>query len=105
MPSLPLVEAIASTSRLARASSRKAPTANSRRGPRMVLTPEQQSGKNEIEHQHQQRGVDHRTRGGNRGALDGRLGVVADVGGDQRRGTAEHRRLDEGDAEILAEID
>src|SRR3546814_11780180 len=61
--------------------------------------------RSEIEHQHQQRSVDHRTRGRHRSALDGRLGVVADVGRDQRRGAAEHRRLDEGNAEILAEID
>src|SRR6188768_370358 len=98
-----LVEASASTSSEASARMRKAPTANSRRGPRtaMASTPEQQGGKNEIEHQHQQRGVDHSAGGGQRGALDGGLGMETFVGGDQRADAAEHGRLQQGHAEVV----
>src|SRR5690606_5117684 len=104
----PLVEATASTSMEASASSRKAPTANSRRGPRDVFigkprgksaspSAEQRRGEDEVEHQDQQRGVDHGAGGRDRGAFDGGFGVEADVGRDQRRGAAEDRRLQERD--------
>src|SRR3546814_10533535 len=99
---------IASTIRVANASSRNTPTARSTRFfDVLMVCPllEKCRRKNEVEYQHQQRAIDHVAGGGNRRALDGGFGMEAGVGCHQRTNQAKHRAFDECDDEIIDEID
>src|SRR5690349_12137364 len=88
------VDANASASAHAKPIAMNAPTPSSRR----------EEGFMSVE-QRAQRALHHRSRRGERGSLDRRLGMVAGVHGDQAAGESEYTSLDEALRIILAETD